>query len=82
MNKETEMKLDTIIALLRNLNSDSIDRVISELEVELRSRDDEEQDKQDYDDLLARQYEADQVDDFLRRGSMLHGRTNALEGIK
>jgi len=50
------MKLDTIIALLRNLNSDSIDRVISELEVELRSRDDEEQDKQDYDDLLARQY--------------------------
>ena len=61
------MKLDTIIALLRNLNSDSIDRVISELEVELRARDDEEQDKQDYDDLLARQYEADQADAFLQK---------------
>lgn len=58
MNKymEIEMKLDTIIALLRNLNSDSIDRVISELEVELRSRDVEEQAKDDYLDLLAKQY--------------------------
>lgn len=58
MNKymEIEMKLDTIIALLRNMDSDSIDRVISELEVELRSRDVEEQAKDDYLDLLAKQY--------------------------
>ena len=71
MNKGTEMKLDTIIALLRNLDSDSIDRVISELEVELRARDAEEQAKEDYLDLLSQQYRPD----------MLHGRTNALEGL-
>ena len=45
------MKLDTIIALLRNMNSDAIERVIAALEVELRARDDEEQAKQDYNDL-------------------------------
>ena len=67
MKKETGMKLDTTIALLKNLNSDAIERVIAELEVELRARDDEEQDKQDYAELLARQYEADQADAFLQK---------------
>lgn len=72
------MNLDTIIALLRNMDSDSIDRVIVALEVELRARDDEEQDKQDYDDLLANQWA--ETDRFW--SDRLHGRTNALEGIK
>lgn len=66
-----DLRVNNIIDLLRNMDSDSIDRVISELEVELRSRDAEEQAKEDYLDLLSQQYRPD----------MLHGRTNALEGL-
>lgn len=78
MNKETEMnpsienlRVNTIIDLLRNMDSDSLDRIIIALEVELRARDAEEQAKEDYLDLLSQQYRPD----------MLHGRTNALEGL-
>ena len=74
MNKETNMnptieklRVRQILDTLASLTSDSIDRIIAAAQVELRARDDEEQAKQDYDDLLARQYEADRVDDFLFR---------------
>ena len=74
MNKETNMnptieklRVRQILDTLASLTSDSIDRIIAAAQVELRARDDEEQAQQDYDDLLARQYEADRVDDFLFR---------------
>jgi hypothetical protein len=83
MNTRIEnLRTNNIIDNLPFLDRDSIEWIIASAIDELRSRDDEERAKQDYDDLLARQDEADQVDDFLRQGSMLHDRTNALEGIK
>jgi hypothetical protein len=61
MNKETDMntdKLETLIAILKNLNSDSLDRVITALQDELWGRQDaaEELAKEDYDAMLALQY--------------------------
>jgi hypothetical protein len=78
---------NNIIDNLPFLDRDSIEWIIAAAIDELRERDDEERAKQEYIDehdyyLLARQDEADQVDDFLLQGSMLYGRTNALEGIK
>ena len=74
MNKETNMnptieklRVRQILDTLASLTSDSIDRIIAAAQVELYGRADEEQAQQDYDDLLARQYEADRVDDFLFR---------------
>lgn len=68
MNPTIEkLRVRQILDTLASLTSDSIDRIIAAAQVELRARDDEEQAKQDYDDLLARQYEADRVDDFLFR---------------
>lgn len=68
MNPTIEkLRVRQILDTLASLTSDSIDRIIAAAQVELRARDDEEQAQQDYDDLLARQYEADRVDDFLFR---------------
>lgn len=68
MNPTIEkLRVRQILDTLASLTSDSIDRIIATAQFELRARDYEEQAKQDYDDLLARQYEADRVDDFLFR---------------
>jgi len=74
-NEETTMyelddispRIARIVKQLRSLTNDDLDFIIHAAEYELRERAFEEQDKQDYDDLLARQYEADQADDFIRR---------------
>lgn len=67
MKKETEMnpRIDRIVKQLASLTNDDLDKIIFAAENELRERELEEQWKQDFDDLLARQYEADQVDQFL-----------------
>lgn len=52
MKKETDMntdKLETLIALFKNLDSDSLDQVIAALQVELRDRDAVEE---AFDDML------------------------------
>lgn len=73
MNPTIEkLRVNQLIDSMAFLTSDSLDRIIAAAQVELYGRADEEQAKQDYDDLLARQYAYDR----------LHGRTNALEGIK
>ena len=51
-------KIETLIAILKNLDSDSLDRVITALQDELWGRHDEAEDlaKEAYDEMLARQY--------------------------
>ena len=56
MKKETMMNLEILIALLKNLDSGSIDQVIEALEVELLDRDAAEVFKEAHDEMLARQY--------------------------
>ena len=73
MNPTIEkLRVRQILDTLASLTSESIDRIIAAAQVELYGRADEEQAQQDYDDLLGRR----------RAYDMLHGRTNALEGIK
>lgn len=83
MNATIEkLRVRQIIDMLPSLTTDSIDRIIAAAQVELWERDGEELFKEAHDEMLARQHEADRCDDFLRRSFMLHGQTNALEGIK
>ena len=85
MNATIEkLRVRQILDMLPSLTTDSIDRIIAEAQVELWERQgaDEELFNEAYDEMLARQHEADRCDDFLRRSFMLHGQTNALEGIK
>lgn len=56
MKKETMMNLEILIALLKNLDSGSIDQVIEALEVELLDRESAEVFKEAHDEMLARQY--------------------------
>ena len=61
MKKETDMntdKIEILIAVLKNLDSDSLDRVITALQDELWGRHDEAEElaKEAYDEMLARQY--------------------------
>lgn len=60
------LRANSIIDDFRRMSSEDLDRIIAAAEVELRERQ-EEQWKQDFDELLARQYEANQVDAFLLR---------------
>lgn len=52
---------DVILIQLPFLASDDLDRILAAIEVELRVRDKEEWMKQEYDDMLARQYEVEEV---------------------
>ena len=51
-------KIETLIAILKNLDSDSLDRVITALQDELWGRQDDAEElfKEAHDEMLARQY--------------------------
>ena len=59
------LRANAIIDDFGRMSSEDLDRIIAAAENELRERELEEQWKQDFDDLLARQYEADQADQWL-----------------
>ena len=52
------LRTNAIIDDLRRMTADDLDRIIIAAENELRERELEEQWKQDFDDLLAQQYDA------------------------
>lgn len=59
------LRVNSIIDDFGRMSSEDLDRIIIAAENELRERELEEQWKQDFDDLLAQQYESDQVDQAL-----------------
>ena len=72
MNSIKTPDITAVLNSIRRMSVEDLALVIEAANYELAQAIDEEQAMNDYDEMLARQYAYD----------LLHGRTNALEGIK